>query len=197
MPIGFGDNCSRPLHVHEGRIRKDGNVHPQVFQLVSIVSISGTLRQVFPEALPRVDTRHRTMSFATKRSSYRHSQLREKTDVLRVLHKLFHRNGVERSGNNPYLFPWNFYLEFSDYTFMEYSPSMLAAMSVCAARVSLGLIEPWPFELELVTSFSLDSIRHGVTKLLKWVQSATILLCIFILFFRLHFSVHQTDPFPS
>ena len=58
-------------------------------------------------------------------------------------------------------------VSLSDYTFMEYSPSMLAAMSVCAARVCLGVVEPWPSQLESISSFSLQSLTPGVEKLLR------------------------------
>ena len=50
---------------------------------------------------------------------------------------------------------------------MQYSPSILAAMSVCAARVCLGVVEPWPLELESITSFSLQFLTPGIEKLLK------------------------------
>ena len=50
---------------------------------------------------------------------------------------------------------------------MQYSPSILAAMAVCAARVCLGAVVAWPTELELITSFSLQFLTPGVERLLK------------------------------
>ncbi|KAL5499857.1 hypothetical protein EMCRGX_G011322 [Ephydatia muelleri] len=72
----------------------------------------------------------------------------------------------------------NYFIELGliDYTFMEYSPSMLAAMSVCAARVCLGVVEPWPSQLESISSFSLQFLTSGVEKLLR---------------------AHRSDPFTS
>eukprot|EP00731_Ephydatia_muelleri_P020471 Em0013g198a len=58
-------------------------------------------------------------------------------------------------------------LGLKDYTFMQYSPSILAAMSVCAARVCLGVVEPWPLELESITSFSFQFLTPGIEKLLN------------------------------
>jgi hypothetical protein len=57
-----------------------------------------------------------------------------------------------------------------DYVFlMQYSPSLIAAAAVCAARTSLAIAPEWPVRLELASGYTLAEVASCVQDMLRCV----------------------------